>query len=119
MLAFAGISSVGATVCGDAGGDGRVTVTDGVRVLRVAATADDGCVSDGCDVDGDGRVTVTDGVLTLRRAAGLEIVDRCGTGAITGRLLVPPLAAAPNPHIEHEPNDHHDHRGGGLSVSSR
>src|SRR5262245_52846282 len=95
MLAWAGIgSNAAAAVCGDADGDGAVTTTDGVRILRLAAGLDDGCPTTGCDVDGDGEVSVTDAVLALRRAAGLTIADACGTGTgtgtITGRLLVPP-----------------------------
>jgi len=70
MLAFVGISSDGAraAVCGDADGDGTVTTSDGVRLLRAAADGS-ACPLDGCDLDGNGRVTVTDGVLALRRAA--------------------------------------------------
>ena len=106
MLAFVGISSDGAraAVCGDADGDGTVTTSDGVRLLRAAADGS-ACPLDGCDLDGNGRVTVTDGVLALKRAAGLPIVDHCGTGTVTGRLLVLPLATTTSRQSEHEPND--------------
>ncbi|MEO6029047.1 MAG: S8 family serine peptidase, partial [Candidatus Binatia bacterium] len=104
MLATAGTGSAGATVCGDADGNGIVTTNDGVRILVIAAT-DGTCDTDGCDVDGNGRIGVTDAVLTLRRAVGLSIVDHCGPGAITGRLLVLPAATTAIARSEHEPND--------------
>jgi serine protease len=104
MLACAGIgNAASATICGDADGDGVVTITDGVRILRLAAALDETCATTGCDVDGSGQVSVTDAVLALRRAAGLTIVDVCGGGTITGRLLVPPAPAAAI--VEREPND--------------
>lgn len=104
MLALVGTGSAGATVCGDADGNGVVTTNDGVRILLIAAT-DGACETDGCDVDGDGRIGVTDAVLALRRAVGLPIVDRCGPGVITGRLLVLPAATTANARSEREPND--------------
>ena len=93
----------GAATCGDADGDGAVTTTDGVLVLRLAAGLDPACRTAECDVDGDGRVTVTDAVVILRRAVGLDLGDGCGSGTITGRLLVPPAVAASA--VEREPND--------------
>lgn len=66
-------------VCGDADGNGLVTVTDGVQVLARAADLGGACASstDACDVDGDGRVTVTDGVAVLRKAADLSAASEC------------------------------------------
>lgn len=68
----------GARICGDADGNGTVTVTDGVNVLRAAAglasTCDDPAP---CDVNGNGAVTVTDGVNVLRAAAGLAAELQC------------------------------------------
>ena len=60
-----------AQVCGDATGDGIVTVTDGVQTLRAAAQLATTCTTATCDVDGSGTITVTDGVNVLRKAAGL------------------------------------------------
>jgi hypothetical protein len=77
LAALAAVVMRAATVCGDANGDGGVTVTDGVVVLRAAAGLASACTVDACDVDGNGAVTVTDGVLTLRAAAGLP--NACGT----------------------------------------
>jgi hypothetical protein len=76
-------------VCGDADGNGRVTVTDGVQVLRAAAGLSSSCPEGGvgaavvgtaggaCDVDGNGAISVTDGVNVLRLAAGLPVELRC------------------------------------------
>ncbi|MEO7436450.1 MAG: hypothetical protein ABI080_13295 [Candidatus Binatia bacterium] len=60
-------------VCADADGNGSVSVTDGVIVLRAAAGLATECTPAACDVDGSGAITVTDGVHTLRAAAGLPI----------------------------------------------
>ena len=64
-------------LCGDVDGDKKVTVTDGVQVLRAAAGLSSDCTAAICDVDVDGTITVTDGVTTLRKAAGLSIKDDC------------------------------------------
>jgi hypothetical protein len=69
-----------AQVCADPDGNGDVTVTDGVEILRAAAGLSATCSPTICDVNGDGLVTVTDAVNTLRRAAGLTATFSCGTG---------------------------------------
>lgn len=66
-------------LCGDADGNGALSVTDGVIVLRSAAGLATTC-SASCDVDGSGSVTVTDGVNVLRRAAGLTGAAACPAG---------------------------------------
>jgi uncharacterized delta-60 repeat protein len=63
--------------CADADGDGGMTVTDGVQVLRAAAGLPSTCRLDVCDVDGSGEISSTDGVRTLRAAAGLSADLRC------------------------------------------
>jgi hypothetical protein len=65
-----------AAVCGDATGDGDVTVSDGVQALRAAADLSSLC-DDRCDVDANGAITVSDGVNILRHAAGLSSVQNC------------------------------------------
>ncbi len=77
--------SASAQVCGDADGNGSVTVTDGVQVLRAAASLSSSCSDHGssCDIDGSGTVTVTDGVNVLRKAAGLSITEACPTSGGT------------------------------------
>jgi hypothetical protein len=75
-------------VCGDADGNGDVTVTDGVQALRAAAGLSTTCTTSICDLNVDGNVTITDGVLTLRRAAGLSADTSClvaQAGAVLGR----------------------------------
>ncbi len=70
-------------ICGDADGNGSVSVSDGVQTLRAAAGLETGCTTATCDVDGNGSITVTDGVSVLRKAAGLPITENCtgGSGA--------------------------------------
>lgn len=83
MLALAaGFSAVRAeaTLCGDADGDGSVTITDGVNVLRAAAGLSSTCDT-ACDVDGSGDITISDGVNVLRVAAGLP--SACSMGAVS------------------------------------
>lgn len=73
-----------AQVCGDADGNGSVSVVDGVQTLREAAGLESLCTAAACDVDGNGSVSVTDGVNVLRKAAGLTIVENCG-GSVAGQ----------------------------------
>ena len=72
---------------GDMNGDGKVTVTDGVAVLRCAAglsittgicipTVDPDTLQK-ADMDCDGSVSVTDGVNVLRKAAELSVTGGC------------------------------------------
>lgn len=89
--ALAGSAAGGVAVCGDATGDGAVTVTDGVQALRAAAGLSTTC-DDGCDVDGNGTITVSDGVNILRKAAGIPVVDACDfTGAEANGVVSPAL----------------------------
>lgn len=68
-----------AAICGDADGNGDVSVTDGVIVLRAAAGLPASCTA-ACDVDGDGSLTVTDGVNVLRKSAALPSAENCPVG---------------------------------------
>lgn len=64
--------------CGDADGNGTITVSDGVNVLRGAAGLPNSCTSLAvCDVDANGVMSVTDGVNVLRAAAGLPVDLSC------------------------------------------
>jgi len=67
----------GEELCGDADGNGSVSVTDGVQTLRAAAGLPSPCTLARCDVNGNGEVTVTDGVQVLRNAAGLPLTGTC------------------------------------------
>ena len=71
--------SNGNATCGDADGNGSITVTDGVQTLRAAAGLSSPCTPARCDVNGSGDVTVTDGVQVLRAAAGLPTTLACPT----------------------------------------
>ncbi len=75
-VVVAASATIALAVCGDANGDGRVTVSDGVQALRGAAGLSSAC-DDDCDVDGSGAVTVSDGVNILRKAAGLPVTENC------------------------------------------
>jgi hypothetical protein len=82
----AAVTAASAQVCGDADGNGSVTVTDGVQVLRDAAGLSSTCSerANSCDVDGNGSTSVTDGVNTLRKAADLPITENCPGGGDVG-----------------------------------
>ncbi len=82
-LGFIRISTSMAQVCGDADGNGLVSVTDGVLTLRTAAGLSSECTIQACDVDDNGAVTITDGVNVLRIAAGLAAIADCGIAAPT------------------------------------
>src|SRR5262245_13411991 len=66
-----------AQVCGDADGNGNVSVTDGVQALRAAAALSTTCTAGVCDIDGNGSISVTDAVNIIRKAAGLQVVEAC------------------------------------------
>lgn len=85
VVGLGGIAApAAAQVCGDADGNGSVSVVDGVQTLREAAGLPSVCTAATCDVDGNGSVSVTDGVNVLRKAAGLTIVENCG-GSVAGQ----------------------------------
>lgn len=75
-----------AQTCGDADGNGVVTVTDGVQTLRAAASLGSTCTAAACDIDGSGAITVTDGVNVLRKAAGLAITESCPGGSLDAQI---------------------------------
>jgi hypothetical protein len=83
-------------VCGDATGDGEVTVTDGVQILRAAAFLPNTCSTNVCDADGNGTVTVTDAVNVLRVAAGLPASLVCDSPTPTAPTPTPACAAQPD-----------------------
>ena len=69
----------GGEVCGDADGNGTVSLSDGVQVLRAAAGLTTVCSLTRCDVDGSGNISITDGVQVLRAAAGLPFTGNCAS----------------------------------------
>jgi hypothetical protein len=76
-------SAATAQLCGDADGDGSVTINDGVQTLRAAASLSSTCGADVCDVTGDGSITLVDGINVLRAAASLSAQNACPS-EITG-----------------------------------
>ncbi len=76
VVAVVGVATRARAVCGDANGDGQVTVSDGVQTLRAAAGLSSSCDTD-CDFDGNGTITVSDGVNVLRKAADLPAAENC------------------------------------------
>jgi hypothetical protein len=80
VLMLGAATGAHAQVCGDATGDGEVTDTDGVQILRAAALLSTVCTLPVCDINGDGQITDTDGVLALRKAAQLAIEENCSGG---------------------------------------
>jgi hypothetical protein len=95
-LTLGSLHAARAQVCGDADGDGTVTDTDGVQVLRAAVALSSVCTLAVCDVDGDGTITDTDGVRTLRKAALLPVEEACTlTGGTTAEVELAVDAALP------------------------
>lgn len=76
-LVVASAALAQAATCGDANRTGSVTVTDGVLVLRAAASLPSNCPKERCDMNVDGGISVTDGVLALRVAAGITTQVAC------------------------------------------
>lgn len=87
-LVVAGIVLVGAAAgasaqtCGDADGDGSLTVIDAANVLRAAVELPSACTAQParCDLDGSGGITVIDAASVLRRAVDLPGADACPLG---------------------------------------
>jgi len=96
-------ASAPAQICGDADEDGRVTDTDAVLAFRRGANLASPCKVLTCDADGSGTVTESDALAILRKASGLTIVERCGRGSVTGRVLIDGTGTAET--REYEPND--------------
>jgi len=64
------------SVCGDQTGDGNVTATDALAVLR-CAVGSSVCSTCLADVNGSGTLTPTDALMVLRRAVGQAVVLSC------------------------------------------
>jgi hypothetical protein len=102
LLTSVAAPAFAADLCGDADGNGSVTVSDGVQTLRAAAGLSTTCTPARCDLDGGGSVTVSDGVNVLRAAAELSVNlscpstgPTCTAATVTVRLDVPePIGAA-------------------------
>ena len=64
-------------ICGDADGDGKVTVKDATFIQRYLVNLDSGIdlavITRNGDVDGDGKVTIIDAALIQRKLVGLSV----------------------------------------------
>lgn len=58
---------------GDLDGDGRITIADGIKVLRISVGLDASTTvaKTHGDMDGDGKLTVRDAILVIRKIVGL------------------------------------------------
>ena len=70
-------AEVDIAICGDADGDGEVTITDATVIQRTLAgiksNADPDVIARNGDVDGDSKVNVIDVTLIQRKLAGLPV----------------------------------------------
>jgi uncharacterized delta-60 repeat protein len=62
--------------CGDANGDGMITATDALIVLR-AAVGSSTCAPCQCDTDDSGSIAATDALRVLRTAVGQAVTLQC------------------------------------------
>jgi hypothetical protein len=62
--------------CGDFNGDGSISATDALGVLR-AAVGLVVCKQKACDVDGSGKISATDALSTLKAAVGQPVAMAC------------------------------------------
>lgn len=89
VIAVLAAAPAAAQLCGDADGNGDVSVTDGVRALQAVAGIPDRCDAR-CDLDGDGRTSLSDGVNVLRLAADLSAFTAC---PVLPNLVLTPIAS--------------------------
>jgi cysteine-rich repeat protein len=62
-------------VCGDANGDGRLSVVDAWSILTASIGIADACGMGVCDVDASNDVNSTDALLALRAAVGVGLLS--------------------------------------------
>lgn len=75
---FSGIATPTAkpTVCGDFTGDGKVTASDALGVLKTAVGAAT-CALKACDYNGDAKITAADALGVLKTAVGQTVTAKC------------------------------------------
>ena len=76
MTAVSGSTSLTIVVTGDVNGDGRITITDVVKLQNYAANAgdlDEAAMMAG-DLNGDGRITITDVVQAAQVTVGQRTI---------------------------------------------
>ncbi len=72
-------------LCGDADGDGTVSITDVQRILRRGVGLTGRCPREACDMDSSGAVRVGDAQLGVAQVVGLDVGARCSIG--TGNIV--------------------------------
>ncbi len=72
-------------ICGDANGDGQVSVNDALRILKHGVGLGIDCPQGACDMDASGAVSSTDAGMALVKSVGIPVGDRCSIG--TGMLV--------------------------------
>jgi len=71
--------------CGDANGDGRVSATDALKVLR-GSVGSEVCDPRACDVNMSGTITAVDALTILRFSTGQLVVLSCPTSSARAAL---------------------------------
>ena len=76
MIAVSGSTSLTIVVTGDVNGDGRITITDVVKLQNYVASA--GSLQEAAmkaaDINGDGRITITDVVQAAQVTVGQRTI---------------------------------------------
>jgi hypothetical protein len=76
LLVTAGVPGRAHALCGDFNGDGSVSATDALGVLR-AAVGLVACDDEECDIDASGTISATDALSTLKAAVGQDVTMAC------------------------------------------
>jgi cysteine-rich repeat protein len=72
-------------ICGDADGDGNLSIVDVQRILGHGVALDVRCPREACDMDGSGFVRVVDAQIGVAEVVGIETDTNCRLG--TGNLI--------------------------------
>ena len=77
MTASSGAATVTIVVTGDVNGDGKITITDVVKLQSNVAGASSlsGAYAAAADINGDGRVTITDVVQAAQITVGQRTIN--------------------------------------------
>lgn len=74
-----GATATPSLLCGDFNGDGRISASDALSVLK-AAVGTGTCAFAVCDYTGDGKLTASDALATLKTAVGQSVTAKCPVG---------------------------------------
>jgi hypothetical protein len=95
LIAMAPTAAFAAMMCGDSNGDGRVSTSDALGILRYSAGLRATCVPPVCDANSNGAVTVTDALIVLNVSVGRDAEAQCPAerGVVLGDTQVIDLEA--------------------------